>query len=145
MKSRTKVIAFSLTFLIGVGVGVAGYRVHLLDRAYAKAKTDWMICTMAHQDALVKRATAYHEKLGRWPTNIQELVEAGLLPEWSEAHFCPAAAGKSALVRNGYEGSAFVDDNETGIVTHFSSSPYRFVVQNGKFAVRCDYEKRHNR
>jgi hypothetical protein len=145
MKIRIKVIAFSLTFLIGVGAGVAGYRVHLLDRAYAEAKTHWMICTMAHQDALLERAKSYHEKAGRWPTNVQELVEARLLPEWSEVHFCPAAAGGSALARDGYEGSAFVDDNETGRVAHFSSSPYRFVLQSGKFAVRCDYEKRHNR
>jgi hypothetical protein len=64
---------------------------------------------------------------------------------WSEAHFCPAADRGSALARNENQGLAFVEDNETGIVAHFRSSPYSFVLQNGKFGVRCDYEKRHNR
>src|SRR5437868_13397803 len=109
MKTWIKLLAFSLTFLIGVGAGVTSYQVHLLNRGYAEAKTHWMICTMAHQDALLERATAYHEKVGRWPTNVQELVEGRILPEWSEVHFCPAAAGKSVLAREGYEGSAFVD------------------------------------
>jgi hypothetical protein len=145
MKTRNKVIAFCLTFLVGIGVGVAGYRVHLLSVAGAEAKTDWMLCTMAHKGAIEERAKSYHEKAGRWPTNVQEMVEARLLPEWSEVHFCPAAAGKSALSRDGYEGSAFVDDNETALVARFSCSPYRFVIQNDKFAVLCNFEKRHNR
>jgi hypothetical protein len=80
MKTRMKVLTFSLTFLIGVGVGVAGYRVHLLDWAYAQAKTDWMVCTIAHKEAIEERAKSYREKLGSWPTNVWQLVEARLLP-----------------------------------------------------------------
>jgi hypothetical protein len=145
VRTKTKVLAFGLTFLAGVGLGVGAYRIHLIDRAHAEAKTYWMICTMAHQDVLLERAKAYREKVGRWPTNVQEMVEARLLPEWSEVHFCPAAAGWSALARKEYQGRALVEDNETGLVAHFGSSPYRFVLENGKFGVRCDYEKRHNR
>ena len=142
MKIRREVIAFGFIFLLGVGVGVGGYYLHALDRAATDAKTRWFICGV-HQDALYERADQYHKKFDRWPTNIRELVEAHFLPEFSEVHFCPSQV--STGVKTDYQGSAWVDQNQTGLVASYISSPYRFQVVNAKFMVTCSFDTEHTR
>jgi hypothetical protein len=143
MKIWTKAVVLSLVFLAGVGAGLGAYRIHRLDRATMEAKQRWMICVEVHQTALRDRAESFRQKTGRWPTSVAELVEAHLLPEWSEVHLCPSAVGMQAL-RTSYQGSAFIDENRTGVVAYYTSSPYRFRVEGGKFTVECGYDKAHN-
>jgi hypothetical protein len=141
VKNHAKAIAVGLVFLVGVGVGVGGYRIHVLDHAAADAKTRWLVCVQAHQSALRERADQYRQKFGRWPTNVQELVEAHFLPEFSEVHLCPSQLGM--LTRTDYEGSLWVDQNQTGLVAYFTSSPYRFRVGGSNFTVICSFDKEH--
>jgi hypothetical protein len=140
-----KVLVSGVLLLVGVAVGVCGYRVYLLDRASAEAKQRWLICVQAHQPALRERAESFRGKLGRWPTSVAELVEARSLPEWSEVHLCPSAVGMKALGRTRYEGSAFIDENRTGVVAHHTVSPYRFRVVSNEFTVQCGYDPEHNK
>jgi hypothetical protein len=140
MKNWAKIFAFSFTFLLGVGASVGAYHLRILDRAAADSKTRWLICGI-HQDALRDRADQFHQKFGRWPTNVQELVGAHFLPEFSEVHFCPSQV--SAPTRTDYEGSAWVDQNQTGIVAYYASSPYLFQVESNKFKVICTFDKSH--
>jgi hypothetical protein len=138
-----KIIITSLaSLLVGVGVGIGAYHLHFLDQAAANAKTRWLVCGV-HQDALYERADQYHQKLGRWPTNVQELVEAHFLPEFSEVHLCPSQAG--AVTRTDYQSSTWVDQNQTGLVASYVSSPYHFQVVSGKFTVVCSFDMRHTR
>lgn len=141
MSFWTKTIAFGITFLAGVGIGIGAYHIHLLDQAAAQAKVRWLVCTIVHQTALRDRADLFHQKFVRWPTNVQELVEARLLPEWSEVHFCPSQGGFQT--RMDYEGSDFVDQNRTGPVAYYTASPYRFKMEGDKFTVICDFDKSH--
>jgi len=138
MQVPAKALAVSLAFLAGVGVGIGGYRIHVLDQAAAESKDRWLICTKAHQPALYDRADLYRQKLGRWPTNVQELVEAHFLPEYSEVHLCPSQVNR--LTRTHYEGSGFIDQNHTGCVAYYTSSPYRFLVEGSNFTVVCGFE-----
>jgi hypothetical protein len=141
VKSFAKTIAVSLAFLVGVGVGIGAYRIHVLDQAAAESKVRWLICTKPHQSALCERAGLYRQKLGRWPTSVQELVEAHFLPEYSEVHLCPSQVAGST--RADYQGSDFVDQNHAGFVAYYTSSPYRFRVEGSKFTVICDFDKKH--
>lgn len=145
MKICAKMFILGVVFLAGVGVGVGAYRLHLLDRATVEAKQRWLICVHTHQAALRGRAELFRQKGGHWPASVGDLVEAHFLPEWSEVHFCPSAVGVQALVRTNYEVSAFVDENQTGFVTFYTSSPYRFRIQGDKFTVECAYDREHNR
>jgi len=141
VKTYSKAIAVSLAFLVGVGVGVGAYRIHVLDRATAESKVRWLVCTKAHQSALYERADLYRQKLGRWPTNVQELVEAHFLTEFSEVHLCPSQV--NGLTKTDYQGSDFVDQNHTGLVAYCTSSPYRFRVEGSKFTVICSFDLEH--
>ena len=144
MKIWTKTVTFNLIFLAGFGVGLGAYRIHRLDRATVEAKQRWLICGEVHKTALRERAESFRQKSGRWPASVGELVAAHFLPEWSEVHLCPSVVVMPALVRTSYQGSAFVDENRTGIVAHYTSSPYRFRVEGDKFTVECSYDKEHN-
>jgi hypothetical protein len=140
VKTWAKIIAFGFTFLVGVGFGLGAYRLYVLGQAFDEGKTRWFVCRL-HQDALYDRADQFHQKYGHWPTNVQELVKAHFLPEYSEVHFCPSQIG--TLTRTDYEGSAWVDQNQTGLVAYYSSSPYRFQVVSNKFTVICTFDKSH--
>jgi hypothetical protein len=135
---------FGFTFVIGVGVAVGVYELHALDQAADEGKTRWLVCRF-HQYALYDRADQFHQKFGRWPTNVQELVEAHFLPEFSEVYFCPSQVGIGALTRTEYDGSSWVDQNQTGLVAYYASSPYRFQVESNKFTVICTFDKTHSR
>jgi hypothetical protein len=141
VKTWAKSIAFGFAFLVGVGVGLGAYHIHVLAQAFSDGKDRWLVCRF-HQDALYERADQFHQKFGHWPTNVQELVEAHFLPEFSEVHFCPSQVG--ALTRTDYEGSAWVDQH-TGLVAYYTSSPYRFQVECNKFTVVCTFDKAHTR
>ena len=137
-----KILVKLLILLLGVGVGIGACHLRDLDRAAADSKTRWFICGI-HQSALRDRAEQYHQKLGRWPTNVQELVEAHFLPEYSEVHFCPSQV--SAPTRTDYTGSAWIDQNQTGLVAYYVSTPYHFEVVSNRFSVICSFETEHIR
>jgi hypothetical protein len=140
MKMLAKIFALSFAFLLGVGA----YHLRVLDRGAADSKTCWFVCGI-HQSALLDRAEQYHQKFGRWPTNIQELVEAHFLPEFSEVYFCPSQVGVGALTRTEYDNSSWVDQNQAGLVAYYASSPYRFQVESNKFSVVCTFDTKHSR
>jgi len=143
VKTWPKMIAFGCTFLVGLGVGIGAYHVRAIDRAAAEAKTRWLVCVQAHQSALYERADQYHQKYGRWPTNVQELVEAHFLPEFSEVHLCPSQV--RTPTRTDYQVPAFVDQNRTGNVAYYAASPYRFRLDGNKLAVICSFDRSHTR
>ena len=140
MKIWAKIFALCFAFVLGIGV----YHLRVLDRAAAEGKTRWFVCGI-HQSALRDRAEQYHEKFGRWPTNVQELVEAHFLPEFSEVNFCPSQVGVGALTRTEYDSSSWVGQNQTGLVAHYTFSPYRSHVEGDKFTVTCTFDKTHSR
>jgi hypothetical protein len=145
MKTWHKAVGAGVLLLVGVAVGVCACLIHSLDRASVDAKQRWFICVQAHQPGLRERAESYRQKVGHWPTSIGELVEARFLPEWSQVHLCPSAVGMQAMVRTSYQGSAFIDENRTGVVAHYTASPYRFRVAGDKFTVQCGYDAEHNK
>ena len=140
MKILAKIFALAVAFVLGIGV----YHLRVLDRAAAESKTRWFVCRI-HQSAFRDRAEQYHQTFGRWPTNVQELVEAHFLPEFSELYVCPSQVGVGALTRTEYNSSSWVDQNQTGLVARYTSSPYRFHVEGNKFTVICTFDKTHSR
>jgi len=140
VKTWAKIITFGFTLLVGIGVGLGAYHLHVYDQEVAEGKARWVVCHV-HQLALYERADQFRQKYGRWPTNVQEVVEAHFLPEYSEVHFCPSQIGK--LTRTDYESSTWVDENHTGLVAYYTSSPYRFQVKSNKFTVICTFDKSH--
>jgi hypothetical protein len=140
VKTWAKIIALGFTFLVGIGVGLGAYRLHVLEKSLSEGKERWLVCRF-HQLALYDRADQFRQKYGRWPTNVQELVETHFLPEYSEVHFCPSQIG--TLVRMDYDGLAWVDQNHTGLVAYYTSSPYRFQIESNNFTVICTFDKTH--
>jgi hypothetical protein len=140
MKILAKIFALAFAFVLGIGV----YHLRVLDRAAAESKTCWFVCGI-HQSAFRDRAEQYHQKCGRWPTNVQELVEAHFLPEFSELYVCPSQVGVEGLTRTEYDSSSWVEQNQTGLVGYYTSSPYRFHIEDDKFTVICTFDKTHSR
>ena len=138
MKILATIFALGFAFFLGIGA----YHLRVLDRAAADNKTRWFVCGI-HQSALRDRAEQYRQKIGSWPTNVQDLVEAHFLPEFSEVHFCPSQV--TAPPRTYYDGSAWVDRNQTGLVGCYASSPYRFRIESNKFSVVCIFDTEHLR
>jgi hypothetical protein len=140
VKTWAKTTAFGLALLLGIGVGISAYHVHVLDQAAANSKTRWLIC-QAHQSALYDHADKFRQKFGRWPTNVQELVENNFLPEYSEIHLCPSQI--DTFPRTDYSGSTWVEQNHTGPVAYYTSTPYRFHIEGDKFSVACTFDITH--
>lgn len=141
MKARYRIIAFGFTFLTGVVVGAAAYHLHVVDEAAVGAKVRWLVCGF-HQNALYDQADLYRQKFGRWPTNVQELVNARVFPEFSEAHFCPSQLD---MFWTNYPSGSLIETNLPGIVASCGYSPYSFRVVTGKFTVICGIDKEHTR
>ena len=141
MNVLLKVLGIAAVFLIGIATGVGIYHIQRLDREYTAAKTRWMTCTMAHQTALHGRAKLYRKKMGRWPTDVKELVETNFLPEFSEVHFCPSQFPGAS--RTYYENDTFVDQTREGVVSHYTASPYRFRVEGDVLKVVCGFDNQH--
>jgi hypothetical protein len=144
MKNFTGIFTLCFVFAAGVGVGLGAYHLHEIDQAMVEGKERWFICKIVHQSALLDRAELFWKKTGRWSGSVGELVEAHLLPAWSEIHWCPSEMGVEKLVRTEYNGTSFIEENRTGLVAHYTSSPYRFRVEGDKLIVECVFDKSHN-
>ena len=109
---------------------------------------DQFLCVEFHQFALYQRADLYRQKFGSWPTNVQALVAANLFPAISQAHMCPSAirfCGSRENLQVGKVGwISFVDDKQSGVMTHYTHSPYRFKIESTNFSVTCNFDKSHS-
>jgi len=112
VKLLTRVLALGLAFVAGVlAGGSAGFlyferaaEAKLVQAAHDQANEAQMVCGQ-HQAALCQRAGLYHQKYGRWPANVRELVAAHFLPEYSQLHLCylqiPAGGLITRMTRRG--------------------------------------------
>ena len=151
MKKLGQVIALSFAFVAGLVAGGSGCYLYF-DRAAnaekAEAAADMAdesrgICGF-HHAALYQRAGLYRQKFGRWPTNVQELVEAHFLPEYSQVHLCPSQIGERGLITSYDQKWTFVEKNQKGAVGYYASSPYRFGFESTNFTVICTLDRSHN-
>jgi hypothetical protein len=118
-----------------------------------QANENRFVCVAFHQAALYQRAGLYHQKFGRWPTNVQDLVEAHLLPEFSAVHICPSER-EAEILGNGTGVTvgdlSFVESNHLGStaayydhIGRYSHSPYRFSFDGTNFVVICTKDHSH--
>jgi hypothetical protein len=100
MKKLGGAIALCFALLAGVVIGSSISYLYF-DRAAREEKANDIageaseareICRF-HHAALYERASLYRQQFGHWPTNVQELVEAHFLPEYSQVHLCPSQVG----------------------------------------------------
>ncbi len=157
MKSVVNVIGLSVAFFAGVITGVSAsylYFDHSTKKAQAEeaagiAHEDQFVCVAFHQAALHQRASLYRQKFGHWPTNVQALVEAHLLPAISRVHMCPSEIrlqGDHENLRGGTVGDfSFVDTKQPGAMAYYTYSPYRFTIEGTHFTVICTFDKSHKR
>jgi hypothetical protein len=152
MKKLARVLALSLTFAAGmVAGGSACYlyfqRAAEVEKAQAaadQANQDRAVCGF-HQTALYQQASLYHQKFGRWPTNVQELVVAHFLPEYSQVHLCSLQIPASGLITSYDQKGTFIEQTQHCTLGYYVLSPYRFGYDGTNFTVSCTLDASHNR
>jgi hypothetical protein len=156
MKSLAIAVGLSLAFIAGVIAGTSAsylYFDHLakmerVEEAADMAREAQYVCVEFHQAALYQQAGLYRQQFGHWPTNVQVLVEAHLLPAISQVHMCPS----EIRIAGGYENLSgtvgdfsFVDRKQPRSMADYTHSPYRFQIEGTNFTVICTFDKSHTR
>jgi hypothetical protein len=151
MKKPGQVILIGFAFVAGMVAGGSGCYIYF-DREENAEKAEpavvltaeqYAVCR-SHQGALYQRAGLYRQKFGRWPTNVQELVEAHYLPEYSQVHLCPSQIAEIGLITSYDPDSTFIEKNHRLPVGYYASSPYRFGFDGTNFTVICTADNSHN-
>jgi hypothetical protein len=151
MKQLGQAIVLGFAFFAGVVVGGSACYLYFdraakadkMEEAAGMAAESRAICGF-HHAALYQRAGLYHQKFGRWPTNVQELVEADFLPEYSQAHLCSLQIPASGLIRSYDQKWTFVEQTQRCTVGYYVLSPYRFRFDGTNFTVSCTLDSSHN-
>ena len=152
MKILARVLALSLAFAAGIVAGGSACYLYFeraaeaerAEDAQGRANEAQMVCGQ-HQAALYQRAGLYRQKFGRWPTNVQELVEAHFLPEYSQVHLCYLQIPASGLITSYYQKGTFIEQTQHCTLGYYVLSPYRFGFDGTNFTVRCTLDASHNR
>ena len=152
MKVLARILALSLAFAAGIVAGGSACYLYFertveaersQDAVY-RANESQMVCGF-HQTALYQRAGLYHQEFGRWPTNVQELVVANLLPEYSQVHLCSLQIPASGLITSYDQKGTFIDKTQHCTLGYYVLSPYRFGFEGTNFTVSCTLDGSHNR
>jgi hypothetical protein len=157
MKHLIKVFTLSFAFIAGAVAGASAtylYFDHLakleqVEAAAGIAHEDQFACVEFYQAGLYQRAGLYRQKFGHWPTNVQALVEAHLLPAVSEVHLCPSqirlAGGYDNLGSGTVGDFSFIDKYQPKSMANYIYSPYRFRIEGTNFIVICTFDRSHTR
>ena len=152
MKILARVIALSFAFAAGIVAGVSACYLHFqraveadrTEEAEGRANEARAVCGF-HQAALYQRARLYHEKFGRWPTNVQALVETHFLPEYSQVHLCSLQIPASGLITSYDQKGTFIEQAQHCTLGYYVLSPYRFGFDGTNFTVSCTLDASHNK
>jgi hypothetical protein len=152
MKILARVLALSLAFAAGIVAGGSACYLYFeraaeaerAEDAQGRANEAQMVCGQ-HQAALYQRAGFYRQKSGRWPTNVQELVEAHFLPEYSQVHLCYLQIPASGLITSYDQKGTFIEQTQHCTLGYYVLSPYRFGYDGTNFTVSCTLDASHNR
>jgi hypothetical protein len=152
MKVLARVLALSLAFAAGIVAGGSACYLYFerateaekAEDAQGRANEALGIC-QTHQAALYQRAGFYRQKFGRWPTNVQELVEAHFLPEYSQVHLCYLQIPPGGVILSYDQKGTFIEQTQHCTLGYYVLSPYRFGFDGTNFTVRCTLDASHNR
>jgi hypothetical protein len=152
MKILARVLALSLAFAAGIVAGGSACYLHFLRAADAEraegaegqANELRAVCRF-HQAALYQRAKLYHQKFGRWPTNVQDLVKMHFLPEYSQVHLCSLQIPASGLITSYDQKGTFIEQTQHCTVGYYVLSPYQFHFDGTNFTVSCTLDASHNK
>ena len=152
MKILARVLALILAFAAGIVTGGSACYLYF-DRAVQAERTEEAedranearyVCG-EHQAALYRRADLYRQKFGCWPTNVQELVVAHFLPEYSQVHLCYLQIPDSGLITSYDQKGAFIDQTQHCTLGYYVLSPYQFGFDGTNFTVSCTLNASHNK
>jgi hypothetical protein len=152
MKNLAKVLAPILAFAAGVVAGGSACYLYFervveaerTEEAEGRTTEAQNVCG-THHAALYQRADLYCQKFGRWPTNVQELVVAHFLPEYSQVHLCYLQIPASGLITSYDQKGTFIEQTQHCTLGYYVLSPYRFHFDGTNFTVSCTLDASHNR
>jgi hypothetical protein len=152
MKILARVLALSFAFVAGIVAGGSACYLHFqraeeaerAQEAADQANQEQWVCHL-HQVALYRRANLYHDKFGRWPTNVQELVETHFLPEYSQVYLCSLQIPASGLITSYDQKDTFIEQTQHCTLGYYRLSAYRFYSDGTNFGVICTVDASHNR
>lgn len=137
---RTRVISASIGFLAGLIVACSAFIVCQKDKALVEAKTSWFVCTRVNMD-VISDAVANYVRTNPMPDSmdLETLVRARQLPEWSDIYICPAQYG-IAPVRTNYDDS-FRSNlfKPSPVAASYSNCSYYIETLSNSFRVRCRF------
>jgi hypothetical protein len=152
MKILARVVVLVFAFAAGIVAGGSACYLHFqrleeadkAQEAADQANQDRMVCRF-HQTALYQRAKLSHDKFGHWPTNVQELVETHLLPEYSQVYLCSLQIPASGLITSYDQKGTFIEQTQHCTLGYYRLSAYRFHFDGTNFTVSCNVDASHNR
>ena len=152
MKILARIFALILAFAAGIVAGGSACYLNFQRAAEAErteqaeglANEARYVCG-EHHAALYQRADLYRHKFGRWPTNVQELVVAHFLPEYSQVHLCFLQIPYSGLIKSYDPKKTFIEQTQHCTLGYYVLSPYQFRFDGTNFTVSCTLDVTHNK
>lgn len=138
--NRTRFIAVGIGFLLGLIVSWFAFSVLKKDNASVEAKKSWFVCTRVNM-GIISDAIGSYSRTNPTPNSMDfgTLVQAKLLPEWSEIYICPAQYGIAALRSNyddSFRSNIFIP---SPIAANYANCSYYVETLSNSFRVRCRY------
>jgi hypothetical protein len=138
--NRTQLVSASIGFLVGLGVAWSAFSVLKKNDASVEAEKSWLVCTRVNM-SIISDAVATYVRSNTRPGSIdlETLVRAKLVPEWSEIYICPAQYG-IAPVRSAYDESFRSNIfKPSPIAANYANCSYSIETLSESFRVRCRY------
>ncbi len=138
--SRVRLVIFGIGFLSGLIIASLASSVLKKSKAAVEAEKDWLVCTHVNMRIIADAVTTYVQTNStRDSMDLETLVRAKLLPEWSEIYICPAQYGITPL-RSNYDDSFRSNVfSSSPIAANYRNCPYYIEALSNSFRVRCLY------
>ena len=127
------VIGFALAFVI--------VKLDQWNNRFGMQKEDWLVCTRVNMDIISDALQAYvRTNNSSNPVSLETLVQAKLLPEWSEIYICPGQLEIEPL-RSNYDVNAIESNifTPSPLAARYSNGSYYIETLSNEYRVRCKY------
>jgi hypothetical protein len=137
---QRSLIGIGLGFAIGLGVASLFFQLIKKNNEVRHREQSWFVCTRVNMDIISDAVRNYvRTNTTAESVNLETLVHAGLLPEWSEIYICPGEFGIEPLRSNYDESFRSNLFAPSPIAARYSKCSYYVETLPNGFRVRCQY------
>jgi len=139
-KKRFIFICAIIGFVAGLLACFIFNKIRAFNESSSKSEVNWLICTRVNMD-IISDALAKYIQTNSATNKIElkALVQAGLLPEWSEIYACPSEFN-GLVLRSNYDDAFRVNVFSKSIVAvYYTNSSYYVEELSNAFRIRCRF------